>query len=65
MLYVAFFKIKPGLTAGNTVDQNRAKPCRGMPFGLHGKLKSGKQNGNQVETPLYRGWVHIRKFRMD
>jgi len=35
----------PG-AAGNVVDQNRLKPCRGRPFGLYGELESERQNGN-------------------
>ena len=27
-------------TAGNTLDENRRKPCRGRPFGLQAELKS-------------------------
>jgi hypothetical protein len=32
--------------AGNTVNQNRLKPCRRRPFGLYGELESESQNGN-------------------
>jgi hypothetical protein len=41
-------KVKPARpgTAGNTVDQNWAKPCRGRQFGLYDELKSESQNGN-------------------
>lgn len=35
----------PG-AAGNTVNQNRLKPCRRRPFGLCGELESESQNGN-------------------
>ena len=36
-------------SAGNTVDQNRLKPCRGRPFGLHAELKSESKK----EIPVY------------
>ena len=32
--------------AGNTVDENRLKPCQARTFGLHGELQSESQNGN-------------------
>jgi hypothetical protein len=35
----------PGV-AGNTVDQNRAKPCRGRLPGLYSELELERQNGN-------------------
>jgi hypothetical protein len=35
----------PG-AAGNTVDQNRLKPCRGRPFGLQAELESESKKGN-------------------
>ncbi len=42
----------PGV-AGNTVDQNRAKPCRGKLFGLYDELESERQNGN---SGLNKAW---------
>jgi hypothetical protein len=39
-------KRAPAGAAGNTVDQNRLKPCRERLFGLQGELKSERQNGN-------------------
>jgi hypothetical protein len=39
-------KPAPPGAAGNTMDQNRLKPCSARPLGLYGELESGSQNGN-------------------
>jgi hypothetical protein len=43
---------RPG-AAGNTVNQNRLKPCRGRPFGLYGELESESQNDVDGPSPVF------------
>src|SRR6266851_3611991 len=47
-------KLSPPGAAGNTVDQNRLKPCRQRLFGLQGDLKSERQNGNSSSIDRFR-----------
>jgi hypothetical protein len=46
-------KPSPPGAAGNTVNENRLKPCRQRLFGLQGDLKSETQNGNPSSQSFF------------
>src|SRR5271167_4300515 len=48
----------PSGAAGNTVDQNRLKPCRGKPFGLYGSWNRRVKTEIPVYTFQHRTETH-------